>query len=101
MAADGEHLFNGMEQHRVTVITGVPTVHMNLADYMSSNNKQLHHLKQMTAAGSACPAKLLAIMERYDLTHCCNTCFVFFIKEVNRNENKRESDEGSVTSKRR
>lgn len=55
----GERVYTSLEEHRVTVTLGVPTLYASLQEYMHASGKQLHHLKLAFTGGSPLPVKLL------------------------------------------
>lgn len=60
----GERVYQTLEDNKVTMTMGVPTLYASLFEYMKSTDRQLHHLKLAFAGGSALPAKLLHAYQR-------------------------------------
>jgi fatty-acyl-CoA synthase len=60
---DGETLATLINEEGVTRSAGVPTVWLNLLNYLKQSGKQLPTLKQVIVGGAACP---LSIMEAFD-----------------------------------
>jgi fatty-acyl-CoA synthase len=60
---DGETLATLINEESVTRSAGVPTVWLNLLNYLKQSGKQLPTLKQVIVGGAACP---LSIMEAFD-----------------------------------
>ena len=64
---DGKSLYRVLEEFRCDSSSGVPTVFLNLLDYMATENKQLHYLKMLRIGGAACPAKIVTRFGRCSL----------------------------------
>jgi len=66
---DGAHVYELMEQEKVTMSAGVPTVWLMLLQYMRENDKQLPHMNRTVIGGSAAPQSMIEAFERdYDVT---------------------------------
>ena len=61
---DGASLHALMEDERVTMAAGVPTVWMLLLQYMARENKRLSSVERMLIGGSACPRAMIEAFER-------------------------------------
>ena len=57
--ADGETLYNLMEEEKVTVSLGVPTVWMVLLQYAAKRNKKLNSLQRTIIGGAAVPESMI------------------------------------------
>jgi len=57
--ADGETLYNLMEEEKVTVSLGVPTVWMVLLQYTAKHNKKLNSLQRTIIGGAAVPESMI------------------------------------------
>ena len=65
---DGQSLFQLLDQQKVTLSAGVPTVWANLLDYLQQTGKKLPHLKELHIGGSALPRNMLeAFQHEYDV----------------------------------
>ena len=75
---DGESVYKALEEFKCDSTAAVPTVFLNLLDYMAAENKQLHHMKMMRVGGAACPAKIVTKFSRYIIciVHCLAVCLV-------------------------
>jgi fatty-acyl-CoA synthase len=60
---DGASIYGLLEQERVTLTAGVPTVWLNLLQYMDDNKLKLNHLRRVCIGGAAAP---LAMIERFE-----------------------------------
>jgi fatty-acyl-CoA synthase len=60
---DGASIYELLEQERVTLTAGVPTVWLNLLQYMDDNKCKLNHLRRVCIGGAAAP---LAMIERFE-----------------------------------
>ena len=60
---DGASLHELLETERVTITAGVPTVWLNLLQYMDQNGLKLSHLKRVCIGGAAAPR---AMIERFE-----------------------------------
>ena len=60
---DGASIYELLEQERVTLTTAVPTVWLNLLQYLDDNNLKLSHLRRVCIGGAAAPA---AMIERFE-----------------------------------
>ena len=60
---DGETLAALINEEKVTRSAGVPTVWLNLLNYLKQSGKTVDSLKQIIVGGAACP---LSIMEAFD-----------------------------------
>ena len=70
---DGESVYRALEEFKCDSTAAVPTVFLNLLDYMAAENRQLHHMKMMRVGGAACPPKVVTKFSRYMpyLLPCC------------------------------
>jgi len=57
--ADGETLYNLMEDEKVSVSLGVPTVWLVLLQYAAENNKKLNSLQRTIIGGAAVPESMI------------------------------------------
>jgi acyl-CoA synthetase (AMP-forming)/AMP-acid ligase II len=60
---DGASLYELLETERVDSSSGVPTVWLNLINYMKQNNLKLSTLKVTTIGGAACPAAIIRTLQ--------------------------------------
>ena len=60
---DGASIYELLEQERVTLTAAVPTVWLNLLQYLDDNKLKLSHLKRVCIGGAAAPA---AMIERFE-----------------------------------
>jgi fatty-acyl-CoA synthase len=60
---DGASIYELLEQERFTLTAAVPTVWLNLLQYLDTNKLKLSHLKRVCIGGAAAPA---AIIERFE-----------------------------------
>ena len=65
---DGESVYRALEEFKCDSTAAVPTVFLNLLDYMAAEKKQLHHMKMLRVGGAACPPKLVTKFSRYRLS---------------------------------
>ena len=63
---DGEALQMLIEGEDVTISAGVPTVWLNLLNYLRDSGKHVARLQRIIVGGAACP---LSIMEEFEDTH--------------------------------
>ncbi len=63
---DGETLQRLIEQERVTMSAGVPTVWLALLAYLRESGKRIDSLQRVVVGGAACP---LSIMEEFSEKH--------------------------------
>lgn len=56
---DGESLYSLFEEERVTLTAGVPTVWMNLLDWMRKHGQRLSHMKTVVIGGSAAASDMI------------------------------------------
>ncbi len=63
---DGETLQRLIEQERVTMSAGVPTVWLALLGYLRDTGKRIDSLNRVVVGGAACP---LSIMEEFEEKH--------------------------------
>ena len=61
---DGASLYELMEAERVESTSAVPTVWMNLVNYMKQNKLRFSTLKSSTIGGAACPPALMETLEK-------------------------------------
>lgn len=65
---DGQSLFDLMEQEKVTISAGVPTIWLGLLAHVKQNKTRFSSLKRTLIGGSACPpAMIRAFREDYDV----------------------------------
>ena len=70
---DGASIYQLLEEERVTLTAAVPTVWLNLLQYLDTNKLKLTHLKRVCIGGAAPPR---ALIERFEdsygveVTHC-------------------------------
>ena len=64
MKLDGASLYQMMEEEKVTMAAGVPTVWLMLLQYMEKEKKRLSTVKRMVIGGSACPRAMIVAFER-------------------------------------
>jgi acyl-CoA synthetase (AMP-forming)/AMP-acid ligase II len=62
-ALDGASLYELFEMERVNSSSGVPTVWLNLINYMKQNKLKLSTLKVTTIGGAACPAAIIRTLK--------------------------------------
>ena len=60
---DGESLHGLLEEERVTVTAGVPTVWFGLLEYLKETGKALDHLECLIVGGSAAPLSMIKAFE--------------------------------------
>jgi fatty-acyl-CoA synthase len=60
---DGESLHGLLEQERVTISAGVPTVWLGLLQYLRETGKALDHLERLIVGGAAAPLSLIRAFE--------------------------------------
>ena len=60
---DGASIYELLETERVTISAAVPTVWLNLLQYMEQNSLTLSHLKRVCIGGAAAPR---AMIERFE-----------------------------------
>ena len=60
---DGASIYELLETERVDSASGVPTVWLNLIDYMKQNKLKLSTLKVTTIGGAACPAAIIRTLQ--------------------------------------
>jgi acyl-CoA synthetase (AMP-forming)/AMP-acid ligase II len=56
---DGQSLFDLMEQERVTLALGVPTVWLGFMNYLQANGLRPSTLTRVISGGAACPERLM------------------------------------------
>jgi 3-(methylthio)propionyl---CoA ligase len=61
---DGRSLAALMNDERVTISAGVPTVWLALLQHLRASGERLHTVKRLTVGGSACPAALIDAFDR-------------------------------------
>lgn len=64
LSADPAALAELVEQERVTVLAGVPTVWIGLLQYLEKNPRDMSSIRYITAGGSAVPLSLIERFER-------------------------------------
>ena len=68
MGMDGASIYELLEQEKVTLSAGVPTVWLMLLQYLQQNDKQLPHMPRTVIGGSAAPASMIETFEHdYDV----------------------------------
>ena len=68
MGMDGASIYELLEQEKVTLSAGVPTVWLMLLQYLQQNDKQLPHMTRTVIGGSAAPASMIETFEHdYDV----------------------------------
>src|SRR6185437_2731515 len=60
---DGASIYQLLEEERVTLTAAVPTVWLNLLQYLDDNKLKLTHLKRVCIGGAAAPR---AMIERFE-----------------------------------
>jgi fatty-acyl-CoA synthase len=60
---DGETLQQLIEAENVTISMGVPTVWLNLLQYLEESGKSVPTLKRVVVGGAACPASIMTDMQ--------------------------------------
>jgi fatty-acyl-CoA synthase len=60
---DGETLQQLIEAESVTISMGVPTVWLNLLQYLDESGKSVTTLKRVVVGGAACPASIMTEMQ--------------------------------------
>ena len=60
---DGETLQQLIEAENVTISMGVPTVWLNLLQYLDESGKSVSTLKRVVVGGAACPASIMTEMQ--------------------------------------
>jgi len=60
---DGASVYELLEQEKVTITAAVPTVWLNLLQYLDQNGLKLSHLKRVCIGGAAAPR---ALIERFE-----------------------------------
>jgi len=66
---DGESVYQLLDEERVTVSAGVPTVWLALLQYLRQYKKQLPHFQRNVIGGSAAPRSMIEAFEtEYDVT---------------------------------
>jgi len=60
---DGESLHGLLDDERVTITAGVPTVWLGLLDYLRATGKTLDHLEVLISGGAAAPMSLIEALE--------------------------------------
>lgn len=58
-ALDGKSLYDLLEQEKVTLAAGVPTVWLGLLTYVGQNNLSFSSFKRTVIGGSACPPAMM------------------------------------------
>ena len=68
-AMDGESIYQLVDQEKVTMSAGVPTVWLMLLGYMKEHGKELPHMDRTVIGGSAAPQSMIETFEQdYDVT---------------------------------
>lgn len=62
--ADGETLSNLINNEKVTISAGVPTVWLALLTYLKQSGKQIPSLNRVVSGGSACPWSIMEELEQ-------------------------------------
>ena len=60
---DGESLYNLMEQEKVTISAGVPTIWLGLLNHVKSKDLKFSTFKTTVIGGSACPPAMIRTFE--------------------------------------
>jgi fatty-acyl-CoA synthase len=60
---DGASLYELLAEEKVTLTAGVPTVWLNLLQYLGDNKLKLPHLKRVCIGGAAAPATMIECFE--------------------------------------
>ena len=69
MGMDGASIYELLENEKVTLSAGVPTVWLMLLQYLQQENKSLPHMTRTVIGGSAAPASMIETFEHdYDVT---------------------------------
>ncbi len=63
MGMDGASIYELLEQEKVTLSAGVPTVWLMLLQYLQQNDKQLPYMTRTVIGGSAAPASMIETFE--------------------------------------
>ena len=67
-AMDGESIYELMENEKVTISAGVPTIWMMLLAYMKENNKKFSSMQRTVIGGAAAPRAMIETFEKeYDV----------------------------------
>ncbi len=61
---DGPSVARLMNDERVTISAGVPTVWLGLLQHLRASGERLHTVKRLTIGGSACPPALIDAFDR-------------------------------------
>ena len=61
---DGEHIYELLDNERVTVSLGVPTVWLMLLNYLQQSGKKLPNMDRTIIGGSACPQSMIEAFEK-------------------------------------
>ena len=68
-AMDGESIYQLVDEEKVTMSAGVPTVWLMLLGYMKEHGKTLPHMDRTVIGGSAAPQSMIETFEKdYDVT---------------------------------
>ncbi len=68
-AMDGESIYQLVDEEKVTMSAGVPTVWLMLLAHMQEHGKKLPHMDRTVIGGSAAPQSMIETFERdYDVT---------------------------------
>lgn len=68
-AMDGESIYQLVDEEKVTMSAGVPTVWLMLLSHMQEHGKKLPHMDRTVIGGSAAPQSMIETFERdYDVT---------------------------------
>jgi len=61
---DGQNVYELMDQEKVTMSAGVPTVWLMLLNYMKEHDLKLPYMNRTVIGGSAAPASMIATFEK-------------------------------------
>jgi 3-(methylthio)propionyl---CoA ligase len=68
--ADGEVLTSLINDEKVTLSAGVPTIWLALLKYLNDSGKTIPSLKEVVVGGAACPLSVMEDFDKYDVyTH--------------------------------
>jgi fatty-acyl-CoA synthase len=76
---DGASLYELLAEEKVTLTAGVPTVWLNLLQYLGDNKLKLPHLKRVCIGGAAAPA---AMIERFEDQYGVNVIHAWGMTEM-------------------
>ncbi len=76
---DGKSLCELIEGEQVTNLLGVPTVWMNMLNYLRTVDRRLTTVQKITIGGSACPPSMIETLER---DHGCRVIHAWGMTEM-------------------